>query len=135
MTSRFVSCGDADSTLNVYFYNRTTKLFELNQTIQGEGNCSALDLPLWENRIAVAQTNGDVYIYEADGNLSFSKKYSLVGAHSKSVKFVILADDASVLLTAGSEGTLSLWLEASNFSTPTNKSMDVLVGDWNSYRS
>lgn len=102
MTSRFVSCGSNDSQLNVYFYNRSMRQFTLNQTIEGEGgSCSILDFAIWENRIGVGRNNGDVYLYEASSNFSFSKKYSLTGAHSKSVRFINLVDDASILITAG----------------------------------
>jgi hypothetical protein len=62
--SRFVTCGNSDQNINIFYYNPVTAMYLLNQSITsvGTAGCSALNYAEVELRIAVGQTTGNVYI-------------------------------------------------------------------------
>ena len=135
ITSRFASCGSNDSVVNVYFYNLTTQQFTLNQSLTDPmaGNCSSLEMSIWEDRIVVGRSSGDIYIYSANYSLLYSKEYSLLHAHNASVRFVKLTFDNAILLSGSGDGNLSLWTVANNFTTAATQSINATAADWNYY--
>jgi len=119
----------------VYFYNLTTQQFTLNQSLTDSmtGNCSSLEMSIWEDRIVVGRSSGDIYIYSANYSLLYSKEYSLLHAHNASVRFVKLTFDNAILLSGSGDGNLSLWTVANNFTTAATQSINATAADWNYY--
>ena len=135
ITSRVATCSLDDSAINIYFYNLTTQQFTLNQTITDpmNGKCSSLEMSVWEDRIVVGRSTGDIYTYQSDYNLFYTKEHAMLRAHNASVRFVKLTFDNSNLLSGSEDGNLSLWTEANNFTNANTQPINATAGDWNFY--
>jgi WD40 repeat protein len=120
--SRFATCGTSDQSVNIFYYNTTTKQYSLNQTVSGlpGTGCSAIDYSPLENRIAVGRTDGSVALLLRDANYIYSISNN-ISAHNTNVNFVKWSGDSVYLLTAGStDSTVKLWTGANNFAGSTS---------------
>jgi WD40 repeat protein len=135
VTSRVATCSLNDSAINIYFYNLTTQQFTLSQTITDSmnGKCSSLEMSTWEERIVIGRSTGDIYTYYSDYNRFYTKEYTMLGAHSASVRFVKLTFDNSNLLSGSEDGNISLWTKANNFTNATTQRLNAIAAEWNYY--
>jgi WD40 repeat protein len=127
--SRVVSCGTNDNKVDIFNYNTTFDLYQLNQTLTliGVSNCTAIDLAQNERRLAYGQSNGAIFVSNAQGGNVFGTGVAVTPSHTASVNALRLTSDAAYLISgaAAPDTTVHIYTKRDNFSSSINSTVPV----------
>jgi WD40 repeat protein len=127
-TSRVVSCGATDTTVDIFNYNTTTNLYQLNQTLANAVTaCTAIDLAQNEQRLAFGQSDGSILISNAQGANIFGPATALTVPQIASVNALRFSSDAAFLVSgaASPDTTTHIYTKRDNFTTPINRTIPI----------
>jgi hypothetical protein len=143
-TARIYSAGvdPSDNNINIYWLNTTTGQWSYNWTVPNVGTngdtVSAMYVSGNRKRVAVGQSNGDIYVLgHPDQNLEWSIAKTILAASAHGpfpINFIRVTGNGWHMLTgaSNSNGQALLWTKKDNWSasTPTSANVNAQSGDW-----